>query len=44
MQLSEEAKIRHYRWLERELAVPATWKIVVGHFGIFSMMGNGMAA
>ena len=28
-------------WLRAELAKPARWKLVVGHFPLFSMMGNG---
>ena len=34
-------KEAHLRWLETELAVDADWKFVIGHWGIFSTMGNG---
>eukprot|EP00043_Microstomoeca_roanoka_P006320 m.61923 g.61923 ORF g.61923 m.61923 type:complete len:377 (-) comp13367_c0_seq1:106-1236(-) len=39
--LSPEAREAEYAWLEEELAKPAWWKFVVGHWSIVSMMGNG---
>eukprot|EP00053_Salpingoeca_punica_P022096 m.213817 g.213817 ORF g.213817 m.213817 type:complete len:349 (-) comp29816_c0_seq1:404-1450(-) len=30
-----------YKWLEQQLAKPAVWKIVVGHWPVFSFLGNG---
>lgn len=29
------------RWLEAELKKPSRWTLVVGHFPIFSLLGNG---
>eukprot|EP01147_Barroeca_monosierra_P007476 gene7476-552_t len=29
------------KWLNKELAQPAWWKFVVGHWSIFSVLGNG---
>ena len=28
-------------WLEKELAVPAWWKFVVGHWSVYSLRANG---
>ncbi|EGD75722.1 hypothetical protein PTSG_07838 [Salpingoeca rosetta] len=39
--LSVEEKEEEYAWLDRELAVAADWKLVVGHWSIFSLHGNG---
>eukprot|EP00045_Choanoeca_perplexa_P005471 m.46343 g.46343 ORF g.46343 m.46343 type:complete len:346 (+) comp13140_c0_seq1:163-1200(+) len=39
--LSLKQKQRQLRWLKHALAVPSQWKIVVGHWGVYSTMGNG---
>ena len=41
LQVDMPKKEAHLRWLETELAVDADWKFVIGHWGIFSTMGNG---
>ncbi|EDQ86606.1 uncharacterized protein MONBRDRAFT_27973 [Monosiga brevicollis MX1] len=43
MRASVNASLRQdeLAWLRKELTVPAQWKLVFGHWGIFSHFGNG---
>eukprot|EP00041_Stephanoeca_diplocostata_P029370 m.864988 g.864988 ORF g.864988 m.864988 type:complete len:421 (+) comp23548_c0_seq1:422-1684(+) len=36
-----DARDKQLAWLDRELAVPATYKVVLGHWPVFSFLGNG---
>ena len=38
------SKSKQLKWLEKELAKPASWKVVVAHWPMFSFLGNGPSA
>eukprot|EP00039_Didymoeca_costata_P001980 m.56696 g.56696 ORF g.56696 m.56696 type:complete len:361 (-) comp11056_c0_seq1:920-2002(-) len=39
--ISKDYVTKQLQWVEEMLSKPAKWKIVVGHFPIFSFLGNG---